>query len=275
MRSLTVTRSFIAYAVLALFAMVALAPLLLVLINSFKSNAQILANPFSLPVRFGLENFVTAWQYGNFALGFGNSAAVTATAIVVALLASSLAGYVLATRRVRTWPAIMAYLTMAFTVPIQLFIFPLYAIVSAVGLVDNTVVVGVVLAAINIPFATLLMRTFFLGIPTEIEEAATVDGASTFQLFTMILLPLIRPGLITVGFIVGLSAWNEFLISSTFLQDPTTQTVTLGFLSMNGTFSNEIGTMLAGALLLIVPVLAIFLVLQRQVVDGMASGALK
>lgn len=261
--------------VLAVFAVIALVPLVLVLLNAFKDNSEILGNPFLLPQNVSLDNFVTAWTYGRFGQGFVNSILLTGTTVVVVLICSSLAGYVLAGQKVKTWPIIMVYLTMAMTVPIQLFVFPLYSAVAAAGLTDNVFVVGVILAAINMPFATFLMRTFFLSVPLEIEEAALVDGVNTFQLVTRILLPMVRPGLITVGVIIGLNAWNEFLLSSTFLQGADTKTLTLGFLTMNGTFSTDIGTMMAGALLLIVPVLAVFIALQRYVVDGMASGAVK
>lgn len=261
--------------VLALFAVLALVPLLLVLINSFKSNDQVLANPFGLPSSFSFANFVTSWQYGRFGRGIVNSVLLTGTTVLVVLVCASLAGYVLAGQKVKQWPAIMVYLTMAMTIPIQLFVFPLYAAVAALNLLDNVFVVGVILAAINMPFATFLMRTFFLNIPAEIEEAALMDGVSTFQLIRRVMLPMVRPGLITVGVIVGLNAWNEFLISSTFLQNPDDQTLTLGFLTMNGTFSTDIGTMMAGALILIVPVLAVFIAVQRYVVDGLASGSVK
>jgi raffinose/stachyose/melibiose transport system permease protein len=261
--------------VLAVFAVIALIPLLLVLINSFKDNAEVLANPFGLPSSLSLDNFVTSWTYGRFGRGIVNSVLLTGTTVLVVLVCASLAGYVLAGQKVKRWPAIMVYLTMAMTIPIQLFDFPLYAAVAALNLLDNVFVVGVILAAINMPFATFLMRTFFLNIPAEIEEAALVDGVSTFQLIRRVMLPMVRPGLITVGVIVGLNAWNEFLISSTFLQNPDDQTLTLGFLTMNGTFSTDIGTMMAGALILVVPVLAVFIALQRYVVDGIASGAVK
>ncbi|WP_223693869.1 carbohydrate ABC transporter permease [Leifsonia poae] len=261
--------------VLAVFAIIALIPLLLVLVNSFKTNAEVLANPFQLPTSLSIENFITAWTYGQFGQGFVNSILLTATTVIVVLICSGLAGYVLAGQKVKRWPAIMVYLTMAMTVPIQLFIFPLYSAVAAMNLTDNVFVVGVILAAINMPFATFLMRTFFLNVPAEIEEAALMDGVNTFQLVRRVLLPMVRPGLITVGVIVGLNAWNEFLISSTFLQNPSDQTLTLGFLTMNGTFSTDIGTMMAGALILIVPILAVFIALQRFVVDGMANGAVK
>jgi len=268
-------RSVIGHLVLAVFAVTALVPLVLVLLNSFKDNSEILGNPFRLPESLSVDNFVTAWNYGQFTEGFVNSILLTGTTVVVVLICSSLAGYVLAGQKVRSWPVIMVYLTMAMTVPIQLFIFPLYSVAANAGLTDNVFVVGVILAAINMPFATFLMRTFFLNVPVEVEEAAVVDGLNTFQLVTRVLFPMVRPGLITVGVIVGLNAWNEFLISSTFLQDRDTKTLTLGFLTMNGTFSTDIGTMMAGALILIVPILAVFIALQRYVVDGMASGAVK
>lgn len=264
-----------AHLVLGFFAATALGPLLLVLVNSFKTNAQVLASPFALPPQFSIDNFARAWQYGNFTNGFLNSILLTGTTVVVVLICASLAGYVLAGQKVKAWPAIMVYLTMAMTVPIQLFIFPLYAAAAQLNLLDNPVAVGVIQAAINMPFATFLMRTFFLNVPAEIEEAAFVDGLNTWQLIVHVLFPMVRPGMVTVGVIVGLNAWNEFLISSTFLQSPDSHTLTLGFLSMNGTFSTELGTMMAGALILIVPVLAIFIGLQRQVIDGMASGAVK
>ncbi|QMU97356.1 carbohydrate ABC transporter permease [Microbacterium esteraromaticum] len=265
----------VSHLVLAVFAITALVPLVLVLLNSFKDNSEILGNPFLLPQSLTFDNFSTAWQYGRFAEGFVNSILLTGTTVIVVLVCSALAGYVLAGQKVRTWPLIMVYLTMAMTVPIQLFIFPLYSVAASLGLTDNVFVVGVILAAINMPFATFLMRTFFLNVPTEVEEAALVDGLNTFQLVTRVLLPMVRPGLITVGVIIGLNAWNEFLISSTFLQGRDTKTLTLGFLTMNGTFSTDIGTMMAGALILILPILVVFIALQRFVVDGMASGAVK
>lgn len=261
--------------VLAFFGAISLIPLVLVLLNSFKSNSQILQSPFSLPTDINIDNFVTAWTYGQFGQGFINSVLLTATTVLVVLVCSSLAGYVLAGQKIRTWPIIMVYLTMAMTVPIMLFIFPLYSVVASLNLTNNVFVVGVILAAINMPFATFLMRTFFMNVPAELEEAALVDGVNTYQLMKDIFLPIVRPGLITVGVIVGLNAWNEFLISTTFLQDPNDRTLTLGFLAMNGVFSTQLGTMMAGALILIVPVLAVFIALQRFVVDGLASGAVK
>lgn len=263
------------HAVLTLFALSAVFPLFLVAINSVKKSSDVTKDPLALPTGINVQNFIDAWKYGNFSQGFLNSLLLTATTVAVVLVFASLAGYVLAGKKVRSWPMIMVYFTMAMTVPIQLFIFPLYSAFAQMGLLDNVPAVGVVIAAINMPFGVFMMRTFFLNVPGELEEAAFVDGVNTFQLIRHILFPVVRPGLITVGVIVGLNAWNEFLITSTFLQATDTKTLTLGFLSMNGTFSTDLGVMMAGAVILILPVLIAFTSVQRYVVDGLASGAVK
>jgi raffinose/stachyose/melibiose transport system permease protein len=255
------------------FAVTALFPLLLVGLNSLKLSTQIIANPLSLPKSFAWSNFSLAWNYGHFGHGFINSVLLSGTTVAVVLVCSSLAGYVLAGKKLRTGPAIMIYFMVSMTVPIQLFLFPLYFAFAHLNLLGNVFAVGVVIAALNMPLSIFLMRTFFLNVPRELEEAAHIDGASTRQVILRVMLPVVSPGLITVAIISGLNAWNEFLISSTFLQG--NYTATLGYLSMNGTFSTNEGVMMAGAVILIIPVIIVFVILQRYVVDGLVAGAVK
>jgi raffinose/stachyose/melibiose transport system permease protein len=261
------------HALLIGFALTALFPLLLVGLNSLKLSTQIIAGPLSLPTSLTWSNFSQAWQYGHFSHGFINSILLAGTTILVVLVCSTLAGYVLAGKKLRMGPAIMVYFMVSMTVPIQLFLFPLYFAFAHLNLLGSVFAVGVVIAALNMPLSIFLMRTFFLNVPREVEEAALMDGASTQQVLLRVMLPVVRPGLITVAIISGLNAWNEFLISSTFLQG--NYTATLGYLSMNGTFSTNEGVMMAGAVILIVPVVVVFVVLQRYVVDGLVSGAVK
>jgi raffinose/stachyose/melibiose transport system permease protein len=261
------------HALLIGFALTALFPLLLVGLNSLKLSTQIIAGPLSLPTSLTWSNFSQAWQYGHFSHGFINSILLAGTTILVVLVCSTLAGYVLAGKKLRMGPAIMVYFMVSMTVPIQLFLFPLYFAFAHLNLLGSVFAVGVVIAALNMPLSIFLMRTFFLNVPREVEEAALMDGASTQQVLLRVMLPVVRPGLITVAIISGLNAWNEFLISSTFLQG--NYTATLGYLSMNGTFSTDEGVMMAGAVILIVPVVAVFVILQRYVVDGLVSGAVK
>ncbi|HML21987.1 MAG TPA: carbohydrate ABC transporter permease [Aggregatilinea sp.] len=264
-----------AHLILILFALTALFPLSLVAVNSLKTHREVVKNPLALPQALDWENYSEAWEFGHFQQGFINSIKLSGTAILTVLVCSSLAGYVLAGKKIRTWPLIMIYFMVAMTVPIQLFMFPLYYVFARLHLLGSVYAVGVVLAALNLPLAVFLMRSFFLNVPVELEEAAMIDGAGTMQLLLRVMLPLVSPGLITVAVIVGLQSWNEYLITSTFLQGQSNFTATLGFLSMNGTYTVDQGLMMAAAVIMIGPVIVFFVAVQRYFIDGLVSGALK
>lgn len=261
--------------ILFLLAFTALFPILLVLLNSLKTGAEVTANPLALPASPDWHNYIEAWEFGNFSRAFLNSLMLTGTTVIVVLLTATPAAYVLSAGKIRAASAVTMYLLVAMTVPIQLFLFPLYAVFAKVGLLSNPIAVGVVVAAINMPLATMLLRTFFDQIPDSLPEAAQVDGASTLQVLRYVLFPAVSPGLITVGIIVGLMAWNEYLISTTFLQSSESYTATLGFLSLTGTSASDQGLLMAGAAILILPILILFIAAQRKFVDGLAGGAVK
>ncbi len=150
--------------VLIFFAFTALAPLALVAINTLKTHREVVRSPLAVPGEPHWDNFELAWRYGQFSRGFVNSALLSGTAVVTVLVCATLAGYVLARRRVRHWRAVTIYFMLAMTVPIQLFLFPLYYFFARVlGLLGSLYGVGVVLAALNMPLAVFLMRAFFLA----------------------------------------------------------------------------------------------------------------
>jgi raffinose/stachyose/melibiose transport system permease protein len=266
---------FFMHAALCVFAVTALAPLGLVLINSFKTHAQIVRNPLSLPAVLSFANFTEAWVTGKFGRGFVNSIMLSGCTILIVLVSASLAGYVLAGKRVRGSSLILMYFMIAMTVPVQLFLFPLYFVMANLRLIGKIPAVSFIIAAINMPLSVSLMRTFFLNVPKELEEAARIDGASTRQVLWNIMVPIVSPGLITVSVIVGLQSWNEYLLTSTFLQGEGNFTATLGFLSMNGTYSSDQGIMMAGAVIMIAPVILFFVSVQKYFIDGLVSGAVK
>lgn len=192
------------------------------------------------------------------------------------LLSSSFAGYVLGTKKFFGKGLCITYFLLAMTFPIQLFLFPLYGIFAKLNLIGNIYAVAFVVAAINMPLAVMLMRTFFMGVPMQLEESAKLDGANTRQILFQIVFPCVKPGFITVAVIVVLNAWNEYLISSTFLQGEKNFTATLGYLSLNGgSVTFDQGMKMAGALIIVVPILVFFLSLQRYVVDGLTAGSVK
>ena len=260
---------------LYLLVLIALLPLLLVAINTFKSHADIVINPLAFPNEFNFTNFSRAWKAGKFSSGIINSILLSGTTIVITLTFASLSAFVLARRSIVGWQLITIYFLCATTIPIQLFLFPLYFVYAKLGIVGNVFATAFILSAINLPLATFLLRTYVQTIPSDIDDASFMDGANPIQTFFHVILPLLRPGLVTVSIIVGLNAWNEFLITSTFQQGQNSFTMTLGYLSMNGTYATDQGAMMAGAFILVAPVVLFFIVMQRFFISGMASGAVK
>ena len=261
--------------VLLLLAVICLAPIFMVLINSFKENQEIVANPLALPTILHLENYISAWTTGNFSVGFINSIKLTGCTVIIILITASLAGYVLSAKRIKGSGGVLLYFMMAMTVPIQLFLFPLYYAFAKMNLIGNIPATNFILAALYMPLSVFLMRTYFLNVPSELEESARIDGANTRQVIWHIMRPVVSPGMITVAILVGLQSWNEYLISSTFLQGQKNFTATLGFLAMNGSYGADMGIMMAAAFTLIGPIIVFFLCTQRYFVDGMVSGAVK
>lgn len=261
--------------VLLLLTIICLLPIFMVLVNSFKANEEIVANPLSFPMILHLENYISAWTTGNFSVGFINSIKLTGCTVVIILITASLAGYVLSAKRIKGSGGVLLYFMMAMTVPIQLFLFPLYYAYAKMNLIGNIPATSFILAALYMPLAVFLMRTYFLNVPGELEESARIDGANTRQVIWHIMRPVVSPGMITVAILVGLQSWNEYLISSTFLQGQKNFTATLGFLAMNGSYGADMGIMMAAAFTLIGPVIVFFLCTQRYFVDGMVSGAVK
>ena len=268
--TLTVT-----YIALGVLAFIALFPIALLVLNSLKSAQEIVQNPLALPQEIRWDNFVRAWEDARFGRTLLNSVLLTGTTIVLVCTTGSLAAYVLARKKVKSWRVVTAYLLATTTAPIQLFLFPLYFGFAKLGLINNVFAVSLVYTAIYSPFAIMLLRTYFLAVPRELEEAALVDGASHWQIFTRIMLPIVSPGILTVALIIGLYSWNEFLIATTFLQKQDQLTAVVSFFLLSGQYSSDWGEIMAAALIIVLPVVVLFVFLQRHFIEGMAGGSVK
>ena len=265
----------ITYAVLAILAFVTLFPIALLVLTSLKSAPEIVQNPLALPQAWRWENFTAAWENAHFAQTLTNSAQLTGLTILLVCSTGSLTAYVLARRKVKTWKVVTFYLLATTTAPIQLFLFPLYFGFARLGLINNIFAVALVYTAIWSPFAIMLLRTYFLAIPKELEEAALIDGATDWQVFARVMLPMASPGILTVALIIGLYSWNEFLIATTFLQSKEKMTAVVAFFLLSGQYSTNWGQIMAGAMIIVTPVVILFVALQRRFIEGMAGGSVK
>jgi raffinose/stachyose/melibiose transport system permease protein len=265
----------VAYFILAVAAVIALFPLSLMIISSIKKSTEIVANPLALPSTVQWTNFVRAWTDAQLGRSLLNSVVTTGVAVILICSTCSMAAYALARRTGPGLRWVSAYLLGTTTLPIQLYLFPLYFGFAHLGLIDNVFALSIVYTAVFSPFAIFLLRTYFLAIPKELEEAAIIDGASRWQVFSNVLLPLVSPGILTVAIISGLNIWNEFLISSTFLQSHDQQTAVVRFYTLGGQYTSDWGEIMAAAIIIVAPAVAFFLLMQRRFIQGMAAGSVK
>ena len=261
--------------VLVTLVLISLLPMFMVLINSFKNHIDIVKNPLSIKFTAGVKNYVKAWNSGNFGRAIMNSIVYTGTTVLVTLAVSAPCAYVIAFRKIKISGLVLAYFMMTMTMPCYLFLVPLYRTYAKMGWLGNHVMVAFILAATSLPLAITLLRTFYVSIPKELEEDARIDGAGTMQVIWHVILPVLRPGLVTVGITTALNSWNEFLVSSTFLTGEKNFTAMLALMSMNGPNSSNQGINMAATVTIVAPIIFFFIIMQRQFIDGMVSGSVK
>ena len=252
-----------------------LLPIALAVMNALKTTVEISANPLAPPVRLHWENFTSAWKNAALGPSLLHSVEVAGLTIILVCVTAAPCAYVLARQQGRGWRYLTFYFMASITVPVQLYLYPLYFIFAKLGLVNSIPAVALIYTAIFSPFSIFLLRTYVLSIPYALEEASQVDGATAWQKFYYVVLPLMRPGLLTVAIIVGLNAWNEFVIAVTFLQNDGNVTAIVKFYNLTGQYSTDWGAMLAAAVTIVLPVVLVFVLLQRRFIDGMTAGAVK
>jgi raffinose/stachyose/melibiose transport system permease protein len=260
---------------LGMASFTSLLPIALALMNALKTTVEINTNPLALPARLHWQNFSTAWQNAALGPSLLHSAEVAGLAIILVCVTAAPCAYVLARQQGRGWRFLTFYFMASITVPVQLYLYPLYFIFAKLGLVNSIPAVALIYTAMFSPFSIFLLRTYVLSIPYALEEASEVDGATAWQRFFYVILPMMRPGLLTVAIIVGLNAWNEFVIAVTFLQNDSNVTAIVKFYNLTGQYSTDWGEMLAAAVTIVLPVVLVFVLLQRRFIDGMTAGAVK
>ncbi len=268
-------RTPVAYLVLFALAVFALGPIVALVFNSFKNNAEIGTSPLAPPTSFSFDNFITAWEQGDFAVTMRNSLILTLGTMAGVCVIAGLAAYALSHLNPIGGNGVLAYLFLGSTIPVQLFVVPLFGLWRDLHLTDSLFGLMVIYWATDSVFATLLLRSFLLKVPKELVEAARVDGAGDARIATRVVLPLAWPGLLTVGLIAGLWAWNEYFWAITFIHDEDLKPVATSFINFQDQHSTDWGLTSAAALFMLLPVVLLFLALQRRFVAGLTAGGLK
>jgi ABC-type glycerol-3-phosphate transport system permease component len=252
-----------------------LAPIILIVSTAFKTRADVQSNPFGLFSSFSLENLSAAWVGGQFSDYLLNSVWLSLPSTALILLLSTMGGYAFARLPFPGRSAAFYTVILGLLVPFFAFMIPLYFQLRSMGLLDTLVGVDLVLTVTGLPFGTFFMRAFFLDLPAELEQSARVDGASEWQIFWRIMLPLVRSGITGLGVFTFIQTWNNFLVPLLYLPGGGFRPLTTGLLQFTSGRQIDIGPLAAATLITILPVVVVFLVMQRQVAQGFISGAVK
>jgi len=266
------------YSVLTLVAVAILAPIAYAVLGGFMTNGQLVGNPVSLPSPWILTNYTDVLFGENAGLFWRellNSLIIAAVAVTMTVVLASLAAFVFARMVFRGREAMSMLFTLGLLFPSAVAILPLYILVREVGLQGNLLGVALPQAAFGLPLTIIILRPFFKSIPVELEDAAKIDGCSTFGFFWRVLLPLARPALATVTVLSIVGTWNAFMLPLILLNGQDQWTLPLGVMNFSTQYSSDAARILAFTVMAMIPAILFYAVAERQIVSGLTSGSVK
>ena len=270
----------LAHGFLVGWALLTTLPLLWAVLSSFKSDTEILTDPWGLPARVRWENWARAWNEAHIGRYFLNSAIVVTGALVLTMLLGAMAAYVLARYRFRGRRIVYFAFVGGMMFPVFLALVPLFFVVRNLGLLGTLPGLILVYAAYSLPFTVFFLTAFFRTLPTSVAEAAMVDGCGHFRLFLQVMLPMARPGLVSVGIFTFLFQWNQYVLPIVLMQGEGAErrwvlAQGLTALAVNEGYRGDYSGLFAGMTIAMLPVLIGYLALHRQVQSGLAAGQLR
>lgn len=263
------------YLILGVWALIVLFPLYTMIANSLKRQREIFRNPFLPPWPFEFEGYATAWSDGRFDLYFRNSLFVTVISLLFIIFLGSLAAYALANWRGRTSAIIYLLFVAGLMVPIRLGTINIFQIVQMLGLVDTVFSLIPVYVAMGLPMAVFVLTAFMRGVPHDLIDAAHVDGASEWRIYSSIMLPLVRPALATVIIFNLIPVWNDLWFPLIFIRAEDQRTVILGVSLLFGQYQSNWTRILSALSLSALPILILYLLMSKQFIKGLTAGAVK
>ncbi|MDX3430858.1 carbohydrate ABC transporter permease [Streptomyces sp. ME01-18a] len=265
------------HGVLVIWAVLVVMPLLWAVMSSFKTDDSILSTPWSLPDRLHFENWSRAWNQAHMSDYFLNTILVVGGSLIGTLLLGSMAAYVLARFDFPGNRFIYFLFIGGMSFPIILALVPLFFVMNNMGLLNSVHGLILVYIAYSLPFTVFFLTSFFRTLPTSIAEAAMLDGATHTRTFFQVMLPMAKPGLISVGIFNFLGQWNQYMLPTVLNTDPDGKVLSQGLveLATSQGYKGDWSGLFAGLVMAMLPVLAAYIVFQRQVVAGLTAGALK
>ncbi len=255
----------------AVFAM----PMVFTLLSSVKTKLEIFSDPFALPKVPQFVNYIVAWKEANMSRYFINSILQAGATVIILAIMASMAAYVLSRFDFKGNKFLLLFFTVGMMVPMHTVLVPVAYIIGALNLKNNIPALILIYVSFSLPFSILVMTNFMKGVNRSLEEAAVIDGATYFQVYRLVILPLCIPALSTISIFKFLSAWNNILFPLLFINDKKLKPISLGLLNFNGERGSDYGPLMAAIVITVALPLILYLLFQEKVEGGLAAGAVK
>lgn len=250
-------------------------PLVALFLNSLRKDAAIKIKPVSIPEGITFENYRTVWVKGEYATAYLNSLMIGICTVLIILFLGGMAAYALAKLNVPFRSFFLGYFTLGMSIPGFMYISPNYATFTHLGIIDTQLSLIIIYSCIFMCFNLLMIRTYLIGIPKELEEAGRIDGCNEINVVWYITFPLARPILTTVALLVFVNCWNEFLWANTFLNRDEVRTVATRFYKFVAQYTVDLANIYTAGVIAILPIVILYLCLQRKFIEGMTAGGVK
>lgn len=260
---------------LLLFFVLFVFPIVWIAYNAMKTNSQLFDNPWSLPTSFTWNNFVYAWTAANVSIYFLNSLKVCFLALLVSLLLSTTASFAITRMRWKLAPVVLGLFVASMMIPNNAMLIPQFLLFSKMGLINKHLALIILYAVASLPISIFILSGFMQAFPTDIEEAAVIDGANMVMLFFRITLPISTSAIATVAIFIFVSMWNDLILALVFINDNLKMTLPYGLKSLQGQYTTDYVSTFAAVTIAIVPTIGIFTVFNKQIIAGVTAGAVK
>jgi len=261
----------VAYILLIVLAVAIIYPMAWAVLNGFKSNLELFGDPWGLPTTWRWDNFLKAWNLGVVRY-LANSVIVTGASVVTTVLFSAMAAYALTRQRIPFAGPITVLLLGGMMLAPTVALIPLFRLLQALGIFDTYWALIILYTAFRIPFTVFLIRAYMITLSREMEDAAIVDGASRWQIFWLVIMPLSRPIIVSAALLQALFAWNEFVFALVFINSTDLKTLPVGLLAMQGRVLSDWPVLFAALTIASIPMILLFLAGQRQFIRGLSEG---
>jgi len=265
----------IMYLYLLVMTVVFAMPMVFTLLSSVKTKLEIFSDPFALPKVPQFVNYIVAWKEANMSRYFINSILQAGATVIILAIMASMAAYVLSRFDFKGNKFLLLFFTVGMMVPMHTVLVPVAYIIGALNLKNNILALILIYVSFSLPFSILVMTNFMKGVNRSLEEAAVIDGATYFQVYRLVILPLCIPALSTISIFNFLSAWNNILFPLLFINDKKLKPISLGLLNFNGERGSDYGPLMAAIVITVALPLILYLLFQEKVEGGLAAGAVK